>query len=79
MADTMHGHNELGQRIRSLKNLATQTHAAAKQAEQDSRSIGQASLARKLLDIQRQICVVQLTLKDSEIQKWTGTQMQIPF
>ena len=70
---------ELGRQLWSLKNLAEQTNVAAKQAEQNSRIIGQVSLARKLLDIQRQVCVLQLTLKDPEIQEWTGIQMQIPF
>ncbi|MGR3279248.1 hypothetical protein ACSYAD_29720 [Acaryochloris marina NIES-2412] len=70
---------ELERQLWSLKNLTEQTHTAAKQAEQNSRIIGQVSLARKLLDIQRQVCVLQLKLKDSEIQEWTGTQMQIPF
>ncbi|KAI9129832.1 hypothetical protein [Acaryochloris sp. CCMEE 5410] len=79
MADTIHEHNELGQHIWSLKNLTEQTKAAAKRAEQHSRSIGQVSLTQKLLDIQRQLCILQLRLKDSEIQEWTGEQMHIPF
>ncbi|KAI9129088.1 hypothetical protein [Acaryochloris sp. CCMEE 5410] len=70
---------ELERQLWCLKNLTAQTYTAAKQAEQKSRTIGQVSLARKLLDIQRQVCVLQLTLKDSEIQDWTGTQMQIPL
>lgn len=78
MADTPHGHNELGQQIWSLKNLAEQTQAAAKCAEQQSRSIGQVSLTQKLLDIQRQLCILQLRLKDSEILEWTGRQMRKP-
>ncbi|BDM83649.1 hypothetical protein [Acaryochloris marina] len=79
MTDFKHRHNNLGQQLWSLKNLAEQTHAAAQNAERHSRTVGQASLSQKLLDIQRQLCILQLRLKDPEIQEWTGKQMQLPF
>lgn len=70
---------ELGRHLCSLKNLAEHTHSAAKRAEQYSRTIDQENLAQKLLDIQRQITMLQMALKDSEIQEWTGPEMHVPF
>ncbi|NJM66896.1 MAG: hypothetical protein HC851_15130 [Acaryochloris sp. RU_4_1] len=70
---------ELGRHLCSLKNLTEHTLAAAKRAEQYSHSIDQESLAHKLLDIRHQVCMLQMALKDSEIQEWTGPEMHVPF
>lgn len=76
-----HEHNiyELGRHLCSLKNLASHTLSAAQRAEQYSHAIDQGSLAKKLLDIQHQVNMLQIALKDSEIQEWTGPEMHVPF
>ena len=70
---------ELGRHLCSLKNLADHTLSAAKRAEQYSQAIDQEGLTQKLLDIQRQVSMLQMALKDSEIQEWTGPDMHVPF